>query len=113
MAVFACALLEGWVLPCLRYVQKFLVAHPRSILKTEESGQRRVGKLLNKLKTKSIDSCAMLKKAWEENPRVLHSEILEWFQKGFHNKFEELWSKMLAEVHLEPRHRFSKERGEE
>ncbi|KAH9719037.1 ATP-dependent rna helicase dhx37-related [Citrus sinensis] len=113
VAVFACALLEGWVLPCLRYVQKFLVAHPRSILKTEESGQRRVGKLLNKLKTKSIDSCAMLKKAWEENPRVLHSEILEWFQKGFHNKFEELWSKMLAEVHLEPRHRFSKERGEE
>ncbi|KAK9197630.1 hypothetical protein WN944_012813 [Citrus x changshan-huyou] len=113
VAVFACALLEGWVLPCLRYVQKFLVAHPHSILKKEESGQRRVGKLLNKLKTKSIDSCAMLKKAWEENPRVLHSEILEWFQKGFHNKFEELWSKMLAEVHLEPRHRFSKERGEE
>ncbi|KAL9434633.1 hypothetical protein AB3S75_029310 [Citrus x aurantiifolia] len=113
VAVFACALLEGWVLPCLRYVQKFLVAHPRSILKTEESGQRRVGKLLNKLKTKSIDSCAMLKKAWEENPRVLHSEILEWFQNGFHNKFEELWSKMLAEIHLEPRHRFSKERGEE
>lgn len=113
VAVFACALLEGWVLPCLRYVQKFLVAHPHSILKTEESGQRRVGKLLNKLKTKSIDSCAMLKKAWEENPRVLHSEILEWFQKGFHNKFEELWSKMLAEVHLEPRYRFSKEQGEE
>lgn len=113
VAVFACALLEGWVLPCLRYVQKFLVAHPRSILKTEESGQRRVGKLLNKLKTKSIDSCAMLKKVWQENPRVLHSEILEWFQKGFHNKFEELWSEMLSEVHLEPHQRFSKERGEE
>lgn len=113
VAVFACALLEGWVLPCLRYVQQFLVAHPRSILKTQESGQRRVGKLLNKLRTKSIDSCAMLKKAWEENPRVLHSEILEWFQKGFRDKFEELWSKMLAEVHLEPCQRFSKERGEE
>ncbi|XP_031287985.1 ATP-dependent RNA helicase DEAH13 isoform X2 [Pistacia vera] len=108
VAVFACALLEGRVLPCLRYVQEFMAASPSTILKPEESGQRRVGKLLSKLKTRSIDSCAMLKKAWDDDSRALHSEILNWFQKGFHNKFEELWLKMLAEVHLEPQERFPK-----
>ncbi|KAJ4727732.1 ATP-dependent RNA helicase [Melia azedarach] len=113
VAVFACALLEGQVLPCLRHVQKFMAAHPNTILKLEQSGNRRVGKLLNKLKARSIDSCALLKKAWEENPRALHSEILEWFQKSFHDRFEELWSKMLAEVCLEPQQRFAKEKRED
>ncbi|KAK1558806.1 hypothetical protein Q3G72_006884 [Acer saccharum] len=108
VAVFACALLEGRVLPCLKYVQKFMAAPPSTILRPEESGQRRVGKLLNKLKTRSIDSCATLKKAWEENPKILHAEILDWFQKVFHIKFEELWSQMLAEIHLEPQERFPK-----
>ncbi|KAK2649553.1 hypothetical protein Ddye_017042 [Dipteronia dyeriana] len=108
VAVFACALLEGRVLPCLKYVQKFMAAPPSSILRPEESSQRRVGKLLNKLKTRSIDSWATLKKAWEENPKILHTEILDWFQKGFHIKFEELWSQMLAEIHLDPQERFPK-----
>ncbi|KAL5859172.1 hypothetical protein ACOSQ4_000468 [Xanthoceras sorbifolium] len=108
VAAFACALLEGRVLPCLRCVQKYMAAPPSTILRPEESGQRRVGKLLKKMKMRSIDSCAMLKKAWEENPKTLHSEILDWFQKGFHNKFEELWSQMLAEIRLNPEERFPK-----
>ncbi|XP_044493685.1 ATP-dependent RNA helicase DEAH13 isoform X3 [Mangifera indica] len=108
VAVFACALLEGRVLPCIKYVQAFLAAPPSTILQPEESGQKRVGKLLSKLKSRSIDSCAMLKKVWDEDPKALHSEILNWFQKGFHHKFEGLWLKMIAEVHLEPHERFPK-----
>ncbi|KAL5800671.1 hypothetical protein ACOSQ3_032303 [Xanthoceras sorbifolium] len=88
VAAFACALLEGRVFPCLRCVQKYMAAPPSTVLRPEKFGQRRVGKLLKKLKMRSIDSCAMLKKAWKENPKSLHSEILDWFQKGFHNKFK-------------------------
>lgn len=106
VAAFASALLEGRVLPCLKCVHRYLAAPPSNILKPEQAGQRRVGKLLNKMISKSIDSCAMLKNVWEENPKALHQEILDWFQKPFHYIFEELWSQMLAEVRLEPQERF-------
>ncbi|KAA8543067.1 hypothetical protein F0562_021438 [Nyssa sinensis] len=110
VAVFAFSLLEGHVLPCLKSVRKFMAASPSSILRPEASGQRRVGNLLNKLKTKMriIDSCAMLREAWNENPRALHSEILDWFQGGFHDQFEELWAEMHHEVLLDPKERFPK-----
>ncbi|GFZ04813.1 lysyl-tRNA synthetase 1 [Actinidia rufa] len=77
VAVFAFSLLEGHVLPCLKSVRKFMAASPASILRPEASGQRRVGNFLNKLKTRLrvIDSCAMLREAWNENPIELHSEV--------------------------------------
>ncbi|OMO63887.1 hypothetical protein CCACVL1_22193 [Corchorus capsularis] len=106
--VFAFALLEGQVLPCLRSVKQFMAASPDLILKPESYGQKRVGNLLHKLKTQSIDSCARLRKTWEENSRALHSEILDWFQESFHKQFEKLWSEMLSEVLLEPQERFPK-----
>lgn len=108
VAVFAYSLLEGHVLPCLRSVRKFMTAPPGTILRPEASGQKRVGNLLYKLKARSIDSCRMLRKAWDENPKVLYSEVLDWFQESFHNQFEELWSKMLHEVCLEPQERYPK-----
>ncbi|OIT22414.1 atp-dependent rna helicase deah13 [Nicotiana attenuata] len=100
VAVFACSLLEGKVLPCLKSVQKFLAASPASILKPEASGHKRVGNLLNKMRTKkrTIDSCAMLRKLWDDNPRELFSEILDWFQQGFQDHFEDLWAKMQLEA---------------
>ncbi|KAK9091050.1 hypothetical protein Sjap_024227 [Stephania japonica] len=103
VSVFAYALLEGNVLPCLKLVQDFLAAKPASILRPEALGQRRVGNLLNKLqsRTKIIYSRARLKEAWNENPRELYSEILDWFQQGFHDQFDKLWEKMHDEVHLE------------
>lgn len=110
VAVFAYALLEGKVLPCIRSVRKFMAAPPSCILRPEASGQKRVGNLLNKLKTKLIDSYAMLREAWIENPMELHSEILDWFQESFHNHFEVLWSQMHTEVLLEPEERFPKSR---
>ncbi|KAK9282108.1 hypothetical protein L1049_005020 [Liquidambar formosana] len=107
VAVFAYALLEGQVLPCLKSVRKFMAAQPSSILRPEASGLRRVGNLLNKLtRLRSIDSCAMLREAWRENPMELHSEILDWFQETFHDQFEELWSRMHREALLEPQERF-------
>ncbi|XP_022891561.1 ATP-dependent RNA helicase DEAH13 isoform X3 [Olea europaea var. sylvestris] len=110
VAVFACSLLEGQVLPCLKAVRKFMAASPASILKPEASGLKRVGNLLNKLSTRGriVDSCAMLKKLWNDDPSELFSEIRDWFQEGFHNQFEELWTQMLREVQLGPKKRFSK-----
>ncbi|OVA08766.1 Helicase [Macleaya cordata] len=110
VSVFAYALLEGHVLPCLRSVQKFLAAQPASILKPGASGQERVGNLLNRLKARSrtIDSRAMLKETWNRYPQELHSEILDWFQKKFHDQFEGLWAQMHREVLLECRDLFPK-----
>ncbi|KAF5455305.1 hypothetical protein F2P56_024899 [Juglans regia] len=108
VTVFAYALLEGKVLPCLGSVRKFMSAPPSSILRPQASGQKRVGNLLNKLKTKLIDSCSMLREVWMENPNELHSEILGWFQESFHKHFQVLWSKMHGEILLEPQERFPK-----
>lgn len=108
VAVFAYALLEGQVLPCLRSVRKYMASPPASVLRPEAAGQRRVGSLLAKLNRKKIDSCAMLREVWKENPKELHPEIMDWFQEGFHNNFKTLWSHMLSEVILEPQDRFPK-----
>lgn len=103
VSVFACALLEGQVLPCLRSIQKFLAAPPSSLLKPQALGQRRVGDLLSRLKTgsRTIDSRAKLRDAWSQDPLFLHSEIKYWFQERFHDRFGDIWEEMHHEVHLE------------
>ncbi|XP_074592147.1 ATP-dependent RNA helicase DEAH13 isoform X2 [Curcuma longa] len=103
LSVFASALLEGNVLPCLRSVQKFLASPPSSMLSPEALGQRRVGDLLNRLKigSKVIDTRAKLQDAWSENPHFLYSEIKQWYQKMFHDHFDRLWERMHIEVNLE------------
>ncbi|XP_021656062.2 ATP-dependent RNA helicase DEAH13 isoform X2 [Hevea brasiliensis] len=106
--VFAYALLEGHVLPCFRSVRNFMAARPSIILDREAVGGRRVGNLLFKLEAKLIDSCAMLREVWKENPDELHLEILHWFKKSFHNHFGTLWSQMHVEVQLGPHERFPK-----
>ncbi|XP_024192855.1 ATP-dependent RNA helicase DEAH13 isoform X2 [Rosa chinensis] len=108
VAVFAYALLEGQVLPCLRRAREFMKAPPASILRPEAEGQRRAGNLLAKLNIKKIDSCAMLREIWKENPNELHSEIQDWFKESFRKNLAALWSDMLREVLLEPQERFSK-----
>ncbi|XP_031744535.1 ATP-dependent RNA helicase DEAH13 isoform X3 [Cucumis sativus] len=100
VAVFACALLKGKVLPCLTSVSEFLAARPSSILRPEALGQKRVGNLLSKLRSKKINSRATLRAVWKDNPYELHLEILDWFQKSYHSHFEDLWSQMLCEVQL-------------
>ncbi|KAJ6802266.1 ATP-dependent RNA helicase DEAH13-like [Iris pallida] len=109
-SVFACALLEGHVLPCMRSCHKFLAMPPSSVLRPEALGQRRVGDLLNALKIggERIDSRAMLREAWNENPQLLYSEIQHWFQERFYDRFKELWEQMHCEVHLEGRELFPK-----
>nr|XP_048325695.1 ATP-dependent RNA helicase DEAH13 [Ziziphus jujuba var. spinosa] len=108
VVVFAYALLDGQVLPCVRSVREFMAAPPATILRPEASGQRRVGNLLKKMKNKLIDNCGMLREVWMENPRELYSEILGWFQESFCKNFEVLWSQMLKEVVLEAHDRFPK-----
>ncbi|KAI3872488.1 hypothetical protein MKW98_015834 [Papaver atlanticum] len=118
VSVFACALLEGHVLPCLGQAQKFLAAQPSILLKPEAFGQKRVGNLLNRLKGKSrtIDSRAMLRETWSNRSRALYSELLDWFQEKHRNRFEELWEEMQREAFLEyedlfPQSRKSKNKG--
>ncbi|KAL4312638.1 hypothetical protein GQ457_01G054020 [Hibiscus cannabinus] len=108
--VFAFALLEGQVLPCLRSddVKPRMSASPDIILKPESHGQPRVGDLLRELKTWSIDSCGQLRKTWGKDSSALRPQILAWFQKSYHSEFDELWSQMLSEVFLEPQERFRK-----
>ena len=112
VSVFAYALLEGQLLPCLGSVRKYMSAPPASILRPEALGQKRVGNLLSKLKSRprTIDCCSMLREAWKENPRELHAEILDWFQESFHKQFEVLWSQMHLEVLLDPQERFPKKK---
>ncbi|KAK7349630.1 hypothetical protein VNO77_07144 [Canavalia gladiata] len=103
--VFGYALLEGQVCPCLKSVRKYMSAPPESIMKREAFGQRRVGNLLSKLKSRMIDSSSMLRMIWKENPRELFSEILDWFQQSFHKHFKKLWLQMLNEVLMETQER--------
>ncbi|KAJ0970425.1 hypothetical protein J5N97_023302 [Dioscorea zingiberensis] len=110
VSVFASALLEGNVLPCLKTAQKFLAAPPSSILRPEALGQRRVGDLLNRLKigSRPIDSRAMLREIWSEKPQFLYTEIQQWFQDKFHVCFAEIWEQMHEEAKLECNELFAK-----
>ncbi|KAJ4849110.1 hypothetical protein Tsubulata_027768 [Turnera subulata] len=110
--VFAYALLEGNVLPCLIAFRNSMAARPSIILEREVAHERRVGNLVFKLEKLKIDSCAKLKEIWKDNPMELHSEILDWFKnkKSFQEQFEVLWSQMHVEVQLGPEERFSKNR---
>lgn len=109
VTVFAYALLDGQVLPCLKPVREFMAAQPSMILKNEALGEKRVGNLLSKLNSKSrtIDKCAVLREVWMENPMALYAEIRCWFQAGFHGQFDGLWAKMQSEALLSPQDRLS------
>ncbi|VFQ78564.1 unnamed protein product [Cuscuta campestris] len=113
VTVFACALLEGKVLPCLKPARKFMAAPPGTILRPEASGVKRVGNLLSRMKSSKagrIDSRVTLEKVWETNPKELFGEIMDWFQEGFHEQFESLWEQMLFEVRMDPRDFVSKKK---
>ncbi|KAF3793817.1 ATP-dependent RNA helicase [Nymphaea thermarum] len=110
ISVFACALLEGKVLPCLKSTHKCLSAAPSSILIPEAAGQKRVGNLLDKLKNGSrfIDTRAMLRESWKKDSNLLYYEIADWFQEKYHNLFEQVWVQMHHEVMLEANQLFPK-----
>ncbi|KAF6136462.1 hypothetical protein GIB67_035021 [Kingdonia uniflora] len=112
-STFACALLEGHVLPCLKPFQEFMAAHSSSVLRPEAFCQGRVWNLLSKLRMKNIYSRGTLKKAWKANPKELYSEIWDWFRGSFHSlersrsPFETLWAQMHREVLLKHNELFS------
>ena len=97
---FACALMEGNVLPCLRSVQKCLAASPLMLLRPECLGQVRVFNLLKRMKAGDIiiDRRAILREIWRKNPQYLRSEIKSWFQDCFQHVCDEIWEKMHEEV---------------
>ncbi|KAM5581410.1 hypothetical protein ABKV19_010563 [Rosa sericea] len=95
---FAFALLDGKVLHCLRPVRESMAERPHTVLRPEAAGRERVHNLLAKLGKKKIVSRAMLIEVWKENPTELYSEIRSWFKESFHQKFREIWVKMLYEA---------------
>lgn len=106
VSVFCYSLLEGIVLPCVKRVREFMAAAPSSVLKPETAGHKRFGKIIYELKKRNIHSCDMLRKAWDENRRILYQSLLEWFREGF--EFDDLWEVMQREVRLDPQERFAK-----
>ncbi|XP_078148699.1 RNA helicase family protein [Carex rostrata] len=110
--VFACALLEGDVLPCLKSAQKYLVGPPSAILRPESQGQTRVGDLLNRMKTgtgmRAVDSRSALREIWCSNPNFLYNEIKNWFQQKYAHMYADYWAQMQREILLEGRELFPK-----
>ncbi|KAG7593773.1 Helicase-associated domain [Arabidopsis thaliana x Arabidopsis arenosa] len=100
-AAFGCALLQGEVLPCLKSVRTLLAGKPETLLEREAWGLERVGGLVMVLTEKKIDSLESLRKSWEQNPKVLYSEIEVWFQKKFRHRVKDLWQTMLKEAHVQ------------
>uniref|UniRef100_A0A0E0K514 RNA helicase n=1 Tax=Oryza punctata TaxID=4537 RepID=A0A0E0K514_ORYPU len=100
-SVFACALLKGDVLPCLKVIQKFLALSPYVLL--GPVSQRRVCDLLDRMKigSKLIDSRAALRDVWNVNPDFLYPEIKAWIQDKFHSQFGAIWEQMHKDVVLE------------
>lgn len=107
-AVFACALLQGKVLPCLKQVVNFLVADPLILLKPEAAAHKRVSNLLHRLSAGPVDSRIKLNSAWDADPKFLYFEILSWLQSKFHWKFEEIWQQMKHEAQLDSKQLFPK-----
>ena len=118
LQVFACALLKGDVLPCLRNVKDFLALSPSFVF--GPASQRRVGDLLARMRTdkklkigqyisrKLIDSRAALRDAWKVDPNFLYPEIKAWYQDRFHSHFDVKWEQMHQEVLLEGHELFPK-----
>jgi len=108
LKVFACALLKGDVLPCLKEAREFLSLSPSVVLGPVI--HRKVGDLLSKMKTgkKLIDSRAALREAWNRYPYFLFPEIKVCFQDKFHSQFGALWNQMHWEIRLECQNLFPK-----
>lgn len=98
IAVFAHALLDGQVLPCMKQAKESMDVPPNSILRPEARGQKRIGRLLFTMERKRISSCQRLREAWEENPMELCDEIRDCFPSSFVARFARLWSEMHMEV---------------
>ncbi|KAJ8763081.1 hypothetical protein K2173_023286 [Erythroxylum novogranatense] len=71
--VFAYALLDGQILPCLRSVKKFMAARPTIILDREATGK---------------EHCAMLREVWNYNPMELYSKLRIWFKRVLRKIFK-------------------------
>ncbi|KMS96276.1 hypothetical protein BVRB_000810 [Beta vulgaris subsp. vulgaris] len=106
--VFAYALLDGQVLPCLKIVKNVLVSLPSIILKPEALGQKRVSNLISKLRGRTIDSFAELKEAWKEDSLYLYLELLDFFKKDSRLLFDKLWGIMHKEAFSVPQGRTRK-----
>ncbi|KAK1642834.1 hypothetical protein QYE76_060639 [Lolium multiflorum] len=81
--VFACALLKGDVLPCLKEAREFLSLSPSAVLGPVI--HRKVGDLLSRMKSgqKLIDSRAALRDEWNRYPEFLYPEIKACFRISF------------------------------
>ncbi|KAL2631648.1 hypothetical protein R1flu_016334 [Riccia fluitans] len=79
-AVFACALLQGKVLPSLSLLKPCLTNDPNIILKPESQALKRVSDLMYRLTLAAADTRAKLRDCWAKDAHFLYLEIMSWVQ---------------------------------
>ncbi|KAH7429629.1 hypothetical protein KP509_09G059400 [Ceratopteris richardii] len=110
VAVFACAFLQGKVLPSMKMLNQYLAADPSTLVVSSGSVQKRVIQLLHALETMSIDSRSKLRSIWEVQTDYLFQEIVAWFQKSYRLHLESIWAVLKQEAQLDGKTLFAKEK---
>eukprot|EP00250_Pteridium_aquilinum_P002104 c12308_g1_i1 orf=98-4186(+) len=101
VAVFACAFLQGKVLPGMKDLYPHLAADPSILLAPSGNAHKRASELLHVLEAASVDSRCKLQKMWDSQSDFLFQEIILWVQKNSHSQLERLWTKLKLEAHLD------------
>ncbi|KAF2074785.1 hypothetical protein CYY_003931 [Polysphondylium violaceum] len=86
---FAKALLDGEVFNPLIYLVPYLSTISKIV--TQPNTQVRVYKLIQALKSKSIDTKERLLDIWLEDPNFLYAEYCLWFDVNIHKTIKEMW----------------------
>lgn len=98
IAVFACALLQGKVLPCIAILLPYLTADPTVLLTPAGQAHKRVSELLHVMAAAGVDSRRKLKSMWEAQPDFLYKEMLLWVQKTWYAELGRLWTCLKQEA---------------
>ncbi|KAL3689515.1 hypothetical protein R1sor_015824 [Riccia sorocarpa] len=99
-AVFACALLQGKVLPSLSDLRPCLTNDPSIILKPESQALKRVSDLMHRIALAAADTRAKLRDCWTKDPLFLYVEIMAWVQSNYQAKVNDIWERLRREALL-------------
>lgn len=109
-AIFACALLQGKVVPSFSSLLNNLAADPSIMVKPESHAQKRVGELLHMLGTgpKAVDTREKLALAWKKDSKFLFAAVLGWLQNTANSRLKNVWSRAQQEAGMDVSELFPK-----
>ncbi|MCO5612256.1 hypothetical protein L7F22_066520 [Adiantum nelumboides] len=110
IAVFACALLQGKVLPGMKLLSQELAADPSILVIPSGIAHKRASELLHALEAAAVDSRCKLRCMWNVQSDFLFQEILLWVQKKAHSHLENLWKKLKLEAQEDGRTLFGRKK---